>query len=378
MPRKPRKTVASLPISLTNLGSAEAGQLNFSNPILYARMRPEVWHLAKAIPVYLVNPDQMDEIYPPQKGRVLDPKRLKDVLKDCEAMMQQRRERGDVSDEQIRRSLWDCLSSAYTVFVAIGLYIPKGSSVSASFLSAPVSGPAIFICPERLLTAADRESVPYDIALAQLYYHELGHAELDSGKTDYSKPWVRVIEESLCNALVLTQFSDPTEAKLARRLMTVAGAEYQGYPYLWQAFVVGPGWGSSLLWRRGLPYWRPLPLILQPYVYPHFWQELMRKAKDYSRQYPFFLAYKKLTHWIQNITPLNGHDSRELALYALRGYGSVSEAFFSDIELPVPFLHLTPKNEWRAFKAGDTSSYPPEFWDSLAESIIRKVAERYD
>lgn len=80
MQRARTASVGKVPIQAQDLGSSQTSALNFSNPALYDRMRSEVWHLAKQIPVFLVSPPTMDQLCPPQLRKVLDPQCLKDKL----------------------------------------------------------------------------------------------------------------------------------------------------------------------------------------------------------------------------------------------------------------------------------------------------------
>lgn len=57
---------SSLPINLYNAGSAQAADLDFSREVLWKRMGLQIGRKAAQIPVYLVNPDQMDYLYPPR------------------------------------------------------------------------------------------------------------------------------------------------------------------------------------------------------------------------------------------------------------------------------------------------------------------------
>lgn len=89
----------------------------------------------------------------------------------------------------------------------------------------------------------------------KVYYHELGHAIMDTlpdgAPNPYLKPWGRTVEESLANAIAYRCFSG-TEARWVQRLIQDQPAEYRGYAAAGQLLV-------SLLdvkflrdWFRGL------------------------------------------------------------------------------------------------------------------------------
>lgn len=283
------KKVSTLPISLTDLGSTALASFNFTEAKLYDRMRPETYNLAKAVPVYLVSKTQIDEIYPPQKRRAFnDPECIRAASEEFERIWQERYAKQFDNDPDRKRALWweHILSrcGGSMVYVAMGLYIPKGDTVNASFLSSPIQGPAIFLCLERIANHAAQNNVPNQLGLAKVYYHELAHAELDTGSTEYHKHWVRVIEESLCNALTLTHFTSTTEARKVQRLMESQPLEYRGYRYIWQPFQ-----NSS---RRG---WEGLfPFF--PFAHPEIWRRLAHDP-DLWWHWPHWWGgyYRKIT-----------------------------------------------------------------------------------
>jgi len=65
---------AVLPVRVENLGSPAGVELDFSREKLWARMDAPMGKKAVEVPVYLVNPNQMDVLYPPERLRFLDPK----------------------------------------------------------------------------------------------------------------------------------------------------------------------------------------------------------------------------------------------------------------------------------------------------------------
>lgn len=104
----------------------------------------------------------------------------------------------------------------------------------------------------------------------KVYYHELGHAIMDTlpdgAPNPYLKPWGRTVEESLANAIAYRCFSG-TEARWVQRLIQDQPAEYRGYAAAGQLLV-------SLLdvkflrdWFRGLHeygwyWWRRIEYAL--------------------------------------------------------------------------------------------------------------------
>lgn len=234
-----------VPINVWNLGSSQGGKLNFAQQTLWSRMRIEIAKTAAKIPVYLVNEQQMDYLYPPELRKALDPEcliRIFDESPDIE-------ENPDKLDmlEDICNS-WD----KYCVVVAVGLYLKlrgygqserqKVIDLGDNGICDPVArdsflsehNPSVFLCPERVINWAGRAGIPSDLVLAKVYYHELGHAFMDTlkkGPNPYSKLWGRVIEESLANLIAVKQFKGK-EAILIHRLIKDQPAEYRGYAVL--------------------------------------------------------------------------------------------------------------------------------------------------
>jgi len=59
----------------TIFGSPAGTQMDFDRNELWNRMDTEMGRKAISIPVFLVNEEQMDILYPPEFRRALDPKR---------------------------------------------------------------------------------------------------------------------------------------------------------------------------------------------------------------------------------------------------------------------------------------------------------------
>jgi hypothetical protein len=67
-----RKTVG-VPVQVYNLGSPAGAQMDFERDELWSRMDAEMGKKAVSLPVFLVNPNQMDMLYPREYRRALDP-----------------------------------------------------------------------------------------------------------------------------------------------------------------------------------------------------------------------------------------------------------------------------------------------------------------
>lgn len=266
-----------VPINVWNLGSPAGVVLNFARKSLWARMTPAIARTAAGLPVFLVNEAQMDYLYPPERRRAIDPECLRDKLKSLDPHEDQ----DPLEELEECRNSWD----RYSVVVAAGLYIRlkgynskkrqdvldlgareyMGSEASMAFFNE--FGAAVVLCPERILNWAKNSQVPPDLLLDNVYYHELGHAYMDTlngGPDPYNELWGRTVEESLANWIALKLFKD-SEAVFVHRLILGEPAEYRGCTavgeHLFPAYKPGlpphfffEDWFDYLRWldRRGI------------------------------------------------------------------------------------------------------------------------------
>jgi len=217
-----------IPTRVVNLGSGEAEKLVFARETLWKRMDDFMGREAVTIPVYLVNPRQMDLLYPKERLNFLSPEQVRSRIRE-------RRRKGN--DSSLLQELEEIPYEKYLEVVAVGLYVSDinpsvqknlWSLASATPEGALMPGRAILLCPERILSWADRQGIDPQLVLDKAYYHELGHALMDSGPTPYTELWARIVEESLANWLAYRRFKG-REARWVQRLIQDQPAEYQGY-----------------------------------------------------------------------------------------------------------------------------------------------------
>ncbi|GAA5335991.1 hypothetical protein YIM730264_20140 [Thermus hydrothermalis] len=265
--------------------------MDFSRETLWRRMDGPMGRKAVQIPVFLVNRRQMDYLNPPERMRFLHPEAVR-------RWAEERRRRREEDEGEPLQGLdvapWD----SYQEVVAVGLYVAQLDGAQKQELLRLAegdpeeevlrrhNGPAIFLCPERILSWAGREGVNPNLVLDKVYYHELGHALMDTGPTPYGELWGRIVEESLANWVAYRRFQGQ-EARWVQRLIQGEPAEYQGYLAVEEGFVfLGDrktlakwDWYTRHLWRhlwyklwergygfldRGLPPLLPgLPLPMQ-------------------------------------------------------------------------------------------------------------------
>lgn len=294
MPRKNK--LAQLPAQIYNLGSAVGGMLDFSREELWSRMDAPMGAKAVSIPVFLVNEAQMDKIYPPERCRALDPERVRAWAREW-----RRRERREGEDPL--RGLEEDMETwcRYKKVVAVGVYTSSHRSYDATvvdlgdkkYCSADAENaflnlktPAIFLCPERIVDWAYSEGIPIELVLDKVYYHELGHAIMDSGNTPYDTVWGRTIEESLANWIAYSKF-EGSEARLVQRLISAQPAEYQGY-----------AWLSDVSDVVGL-----IPLSFHPYSeeWRWYWFNFIRNFIDWHLRHGLPLLSGKLVMqiWVE-------------------------------------------------------------------------------
>ncbi|BDG17691.1 hypothetical protein TbrSNM41_24250 (plasmid) [Thermus brockianus] len=279
---------------MANLGSREAGKMDFAREALWRRMDGAMGKKAVQIPVFLVNPRQMDYLYPPERMRFLHPEAVR-------RWAQERRKRRERNEGEPLQGLDLAPSDRYREVVAVGLYMhqldgkrkeellrlaegdPEAEALQRH------NGPAILLCPERILSWARQEGVNHNLVLDKVYYHELGHALMDTGPTPYGELWGRIIEESLANWVAYRRFRGQ-EARWVQRLIQGQPAEYQGYLAVEEGFVfLGDretleewAWHMRRLWHRAPWDWEEWW-----YAWRHLWHELWERGYGFlDRGFP--------------------------------------------------------------------------------------------
>jgi hypothetical protein len=230
--------------------------------------------VASSIPVFLVNPWQMDAIYPPSRKTILVDETILEYCRKVAAIPIEVEDRHNPP-----QGLWELFSlllgrreffsgsqrETYEPFVAMGLYLPKPPDLQRILEHSPENvgtgecirspeeakqvlqnyqGPVIFLCCERIYKTAKSEGMDPNLVLDMVYYHELGHALLDveeslwdTWEDPYKAPFGRIIEESAANWIAYYCFTGK-EAGLVQRLIHHQPIEYQGYAAFEEAPVL--------------------------------------------------------------------------------------------------------------------------------------------
>ena len=258
-----RKTVG-VPVQVYNLGSPAGAQMDFERDELWSRMDAEMGKKAVSLPVFLVNPNQMDMLYPREYRRALDPEQIRKLLQEEALREAQKREREQETGEwrerreeepdffdRLQRSEEDQIGwSKYSEVILVGLYLhlercdqnfrsgvlrqgdsnAQTAEAENAFLNH--QAPAIFLCCERIVDWASRLGISHHLVMDKVYYHELGHAIMDTlpdgAPNPYLESWGRIVEESLANAVAFRCFRG-REALWVQRLIQDQPAEYRGY-----------------------------------------------------------------------------------------------------------------------------------------------------
>jgi hypothetical protein len=328
MPRKNR----SAPVQIHNLGSREGARLDFGREELWERLTAPLTALAARLPVYLVSEAQMDHLFPPERRRFFREEKLRERLQEVRA---QEREREDGEDDPFApfQDLDDAGPDTWgrvSVVVAAGLYVrrldPGGKGGIAGLAAQDPEpgaveafkteeGPAIFLCPERILAWAQDVRVPEDLALDKVYCHELGHAYMDTADfhpDPYGRPWGRVVEESLANLVAFRRFQG-AEALWVARMIRKQPPEYRGYAA-----------ASTHLF----PFHQGLPPL--PFWHP-FFQEVWEDYLYWLRRRGFSLRYSPLLFLPTpqdpgELNPLTWREAKRLGLWqdpeAARAWGA--------------------------------------------------------
>ena len=189
------------------------------------------------VSVYLVNEETIDKIYPPEKKKTLNMDCVKEILTSGRFEKE--------SPEELVNAMEKCLQESKEYFQAAGLYIPS-LNLPVNIFKDETNFPAIFICPERCISWAQKLNIPTQFMFIKVLYHELSHAFLDAyPKTNqnvYKTWWGNLIEESLANLITLTRFENESDKAYVTKIITSQPVEYRGCFVLKDFFLV---WGGS-------------------------------------------------------------------------------------------------------------------------------------
>jgi hypothetical protein len=343
-----RKTVG-VPVQVYNLGSPAGAQMDFERDELWSRMDAEMGKKAVSLPVFLVNPNQMDMLYPREYRRALDPERIRPLLQEEVEREAREREREQETGEwrerreeepdffdRLQRSEEDQIGwSKYSEVILVGLYLhlercdqnfrsgvlrqgdsnAQTAEAENAFLNH--QAPAIFLCCERIVDWASRVGVSHHLVMDKVYYHELGHGVMDTlpdgAPNPYFETWGRVVEESLANAIAYRCFKGK-EALWVQRLIQDQPAEYRGYAAAGQLLVSlldvkflrdwYRDWYRDWLHEYGRYWWRRIEYALDRLERGAWHPEVARTLTEVLRNLPMPLTQIRSHERIdsQNIT----------------------------------------------------------------------------
>jgi hypothetical protein len=309
-----RKTVG-VPVQVYNLGSPAGAQMDFERDELWSRMDAEMGKKAVSLPVFLVNPNQMDMLYPREYRRALDPEQIRKLLQEEALREAQKRYRERESEEEepdffdrLQRSEADTRGwTKYSKVVTVGLYFrlqqynqqfrdsvlgkgdPSLRTAEAENAFLNHQAPAIFLCCERIVDWASRVGVSHHLVMDKVYYHELGHGVMDTlpdgAPNPYFETWGRIVEESLANAIAYRCFKGK-EALWVQRLIQDQPAEYLGYASACHFAVIWLNWESLRYWdyRRGWLWWYKLENALYNLESGRWFSESVRELTELHRE----------------------------------------------------------------------------------------------
>lgn len=369
-----RKTVG-VPVQVYNLGSPAGAQMDFERDELWSRMDAEMGKKAVSLPVFLVNPNQMDMLYPREYRRALDPEQIRKLLQEEALREAQKREREQETGEwrerreeepdffdRLQRSEEDQIGwSKYSEVILVGLYLhlercdqnfrsgvlrqgdsnAQTAEAENAFLNH--QAPAIFLCCERIVDWASRLGISHHLVMDKVYYHELGHGVMDTlpdgAPNPYFETWGRIVEESLANAIAYRCFKGK-EALWVQRLIQDQPAEYLGYASACHFAVI---W----LNLESLRYW--------DYRLDRFWYKLENALYNLERGRWFSESVRELTKLHRELTKLS-------------------------INLPLPFspigwaarIDLHNIEAWKEFKRVGAPTRSPEMegWKKFAMYLL--------
>jgi len=222
-------------LSITNLDSTQTINYNEDKIIALSGILSEKM---KKVPVYLVNEQTMDKLYPPQKRKLLDEECLKEFLNY--------REEG-INEENFEEIFDKCSKEVISKVIAVGLYMRNIPDWLYNQFN-DLKEPAIFICPERCKDWGDKQNIPAEFVFTKVLFHEYAHAYLDVDRSSdyYNTSWGKIIEESLANYIAYTRLESMEDKANAIKLISDQPLEYRGS----LALIEERGFIPPILFRR--------------------------------------------------------------------------------------------------------------------------------
>jgi len=245
------------------------------------------------VPIYLVNPDTMDKIKPPETG--YDPECVKRSMEKIRGSEDYRRRYAETIEKA-----WEILSECKGItYSMVGVYTEDAHKIREH--TGENEPRAIFICPERIYNS--NHSKP-DIVFQFVVIHELAHAYQGMCK-DYSKEWGKVIEESLANAVAYSHFEKKEKNAILEHI-SQQPCEYKGYTF-WNP----DSEPRSLLhlldfWRESLPFhstsFRYYEIFFREFFYTYIGRAIIERCgwpdiKPLVYEFSHYIGDKNLEHF---------------------------------------------------------------------------------
>jgi len=201
-------------LSITNLNSTKTINYNEDKIIAISGILSEKM---KKVPVYLVDEDTMDKLYPDEKRKLFNEECLKEFIKEDR-----------IDKENLENVFEKCSKKIISKSVGVGLYLRNIEKWLYDKFN-NLKEPAIFICPERCIDWGNRLNIPADFVFTKVLLHEYAHAHLDVGGNSnyYDTPWGKVIEESLANYIAYTRFESTEDKANVTKLILDQPLEYR-------------------------------------------------------------------------------------------------------------------------------------------------------
>lgn|GEM_PF-3152657 len=274
--------------------------------------------LAEKTPVYFVDEELMDIIYPPYKGELLVDSCLKNYLTSLKNKLNKIESDIrypeklfkiilDESDEFWNRAK-ECKKPRKIdkYLIALGVYSKNINDNNKNKIIDNINGnftistPCIFICPERIKRWSKKLSNRNDMnaninriyknIFAKVFIHELAHAYMNTDKKRYITSWGKIIEESLANAIAYQTISHNFEKGIVNIAISEQPIEYRGYIYFkemrkGQAREIVRAWRDN---KRLVPQLLTYGLFIEKGMARRFYKEIYNITHYYQNSDDFW------------------------------------------------------------------------------------------
>ena len=263
------------------------------------------------VPIYFIDENLMDYLYPPEKRKLLDEESINRILKKYkdikrEIPKEKAYESSKNEIDKFFKEVEEYRREYKNNFIALGLYkrhltnnelgeIKNRTGKSIS------SRPTIFICPERIKNSSleiskklkNSQTRTFKIIFTKVLLHELAHGYMNGNSKPYSKEYYSIIEEGLANALAISNFSENEEKAIVYEFVKNQPFEYRTCMFWLNEPIKYEIDEIAYIWRNNwIANYIPIPRDIAPYVIRYYIRRRYIERPYLPPYFPFKLTFE--------------------------------------------------------------------------------------